>query len=266
MNGLRLNEQHRRPATIGDTFCLIRDNRATTGAYNSQQEVAWCWRSLPFPSMRRVASPNFRLTQENVMKKLTLGLSVAAFALAGAAYAAPTATNNGTLTRAEAQAHATEMFAKMDANKDGKLDSADRQARQNARFDRIDTNKDGQISREEFSARHPARAQDGTSSATAKPERKHDSKHRMGHHGRKGWSGHGRMMRAADTDKDGAISQAEFTASALQRFDSLDANKDGQVTKEERQAAFKAMRDKARSRTAAPAAPAAPAASTAPAN
>ena len=52
----------------------------------------------------------------------------------------------------------------------------------------------------------------------------------------------------ADTNKDGAISQAEFTAGALQRFDRTDANHDGTVTKEERQAARKAMREEMRAR------------------
>jgi Ca2+-binding EF-hand superfamily protein len=199
------------------------------------------------------------------MKKLTIGLSVAALAIAGAAYAAPgqrgDADNNGTLTRAEAQAHATAMFTKMDANKDGKLDTADREARQNARFDRIDTNKDGQISRQEFAAGHD-RGGPGAEQAGQRP----DGKHRMGHRGGRGWGGpggpRGDMMQLADTNKDGAISQSEFAAASLQHFDRADANKDGQVTKEERQAAFKSMRDQAHSRTAPPT----PAPAPAPAN
>jgi hypothetical protein len=68
--------------------------------------------------------------------------------------------------------------------------------------------------------------------------------------------GGGRM---ADANKDGAVTQAEFTAAALQRFDRLDANKDGQVTKEERQAARKAMRDQWRAKREAAQNPAAPA-------
>jgi hypothetical protein len=190
------------------------------------------------------------------MKKLTIGLSIAALTMAGVAYAAPSqrgdADNNGTLTRAEAQAHSNEMFTKMDVNKDGKLDTADREARRSAAFDRIDTNKDGQISRQEFAAERPGHGPD-----QAGPDRDHDGKHRMGHRGGgKGWGGHGGprgdMMQQADTNKDGAISQSEFSAGALQHFDRTDANKDGKVTKEERQAAFKSMRDQARSRPAPP--------------
>ena len=44
------------------------------------------------------------------------------------------------------------------------------------------------------------------------------------------------MMRMADSNSDGAISRAEFSASAAQHFDRMDTNKDGQVTSEERRA------------------------------
>ena len=44
------------------------------------------------------------------------------------------------------------------------------------------------------------------------------------------------MIVMADTDKDGKITQAEAEAMALQHFDRMDSNKDGQVTPEERRA------------------------------
>lgn len=186
------------------------------------------------------------------MKKLMIGLSMAALTMTGTAYAAQGkpagADKDRTVARAEAQTKATEMFARLDANKDGKLDAADREARRAAMFDRIDANKDGQISREEFSARQ--QRPDGAAQG-----------HRMGHRGGKDWGGrgwggrHGGMAGTADANKDNVVSQAEFTAAALQRFDRMDANKDGQVTKEERQAARTAMREQMRSRTA-PAKPA----------
>lgn len=201
------------------------------------------------------------------MKKLTIGLSMAALALAGTAYAATPArggdaNRDATVTRADAQTHATQMFARMDANKDGKLDAADHEARRNATFDRIDANKDGQISRAEFSANPRAGRPEGAT-AGQNAERA-DGKQRFGRgdtgRGGRGHGGHrGGMMRGADANGDNAISQAEFTAAALQRFDTTDANKDGQVTKEERQAARTAMRAQKRTRTAPAAAPAAPA-------
>ena len=185
-------------------------------------------------------------------KKLTIGLSVMAIALAGAAVAEPgrgpgmgymgqksDANGDGIVTRAESEAHAEKMFAFMDANKDGKLDETDREARRTERrtkmFDMLDTDKDGQISRAEFMAK-PAGGPDGPG---------WDGK--RGYRGKmRGHHGHGMMMgRMADTDKDGTISKAEFLAAAKARFDKVDANSDGKITKEEHQAARKAMRDKA---------------------
>jgi len=58
------------------------------------------------------------------------------------------------------------------------------------------------------------------------------------------------MGRGADANKDGAVTQAEFTAAALARFDRMDLNKDGQVTKDERQQARKAMHDEWRAKRA----------------
>jgi len=180
------------------------------------------------------------------MKKFAIGISAAALAIAGTAYAAhhegrtsPDSDGDGVLTRAESQAHATAMFAKMDANNDGQLDQTDRAAhRQKKRtkmFDKLDADNDGSIARDEFMAFEG-----------------HGKRGRMGRHGGKG---HGRghhgmkMMKMADTNGDGAVSQAEFTAGASKRFNSIDANSDGQITKEERQAHHQEMRGKWRDRT-----------------
>jgi len=56
---------------------------------------------------------------------------------------------------------------------------------------------------------------------------------------------------AADTNNDGAISQAEFTAGALTMFDAADADRDGTLTQAERQAAREAMKAKWQARRAA---------------
>lgn len=171
------------------------------------------------------------------MKNVLIGAALAVLA-AGSAYAIEGANvrqpadadGNGVLSRAEAQASATQRFALLDANKDGKLDQADGEARRVALFDRLDTDRSGQLSRAEFAAR-PAFA------AGADGAAKTDRDSRPGRH----WGGRGRGHRGghpgfADADKDGAVSQAEFTQAALRRFDASDANKDGNVTKEERQA------------------------------
>lgn len=194
----------------------------------------------------------------STVRKLALGLSLTAMTVAGSAYAEQAMDKKGdeVMTRSAVQEHSAAMFARMDVNKDGKLDKADREARQKMRFDRLDTDKSGQLSLGEFTAR-PQRPEG------AKPEARQGDEGKQGRRHHWGKRGHGRhggmmMMRMADTDKDGAISQAEFTAAALQRFDSMDANKDGQVTKEERQAARQAMREqwKAKREAAKAAAPA----------
>lgn len=170
------------------------------------------------------------------MKKIAIALSLATALGAGAAYAQQ-GTGNGEMTRSEAQAHATEMFSRLDVNKDGKLDQADRAARQTQMFDRIDTDGDGQISRAEFAAMHDR----GGAKATGKTEA--DSRHgdRRGGRGMMWMGGMGGA-------KDGTITQAEFVAAALARFDRADTNKDGKVTREERQAAHKTMRDERRAK------------------
>jgi hypothetical protein len=205
-----------------------------------------------------------------VNKKISL-LTLGAALFAVPVLAAPggaakgDADGNGVLTRAEAQAAATAQFAKMDANKDGKLDAADRSAQraemQAKMFAGLDADGNGSISKAEWD-KHSAdraakRAERGEKRAAAgEPgEGKRDGM-RGGHHGKRG--GHhgmgGRMMGKADTDGDKAISQAEFQTAALARFDAADANKDGQVTAEERQAQRGAWR--AKRGGAAPAAPA----------
>jgi hypothetical protein len=186
-------------------------------------------------------------------RNLALGLTLGAAAIAGTAYAEQAMRGaGGVMTRAEVESHSAAMFARMDANKDGKLDRADREARRNMMFDRIDTDKNGQISRAEFSTPPQRQGMDGAKG----PDGQGGKHHGWGGRGGRGHHGGGMMMgRMADADKDGAVSQAEFTAAALQRFDRADANKDGQVTKEERQSARKAMREewRAKREAAAPA-------------
>lgn len=170
------------------------------------------------------------------MKNVLIGAALAVLA-AGSAYAIEGANvrqpadadGNGVLSRAEAQASATQRFALLDANKDGKLDQADREARGVALFQRLDTDRNGQLSQAEFSARPAFAARAPGSDDKAKGDRGF----RRGGHGR----GHrGAHPGFADADNDGAVTQAEFTQAALRRFDAADANKDGNVTKEERQA------------------------------
>lgn len=189
-------------------------------------------------------------------KKISL-FTLAAALVAVPVLAAPGADGNAVQTRADAQARATQMFAKMDANKDGKLDATDRAAQRAERqakiFASLDADGNGSISKAEWDKhgadRAAKRAERGEKRAEAGEGKRHGMR---GGHGKRGGH-HGMMMGKADTDGDKAISQAEFQTAALARFDAADANKDGQVTAEERQAQRGAWRAK---RGAAPAAPA----------
>lgn len=199
---------------------------------------------------------------------LTLGaalIAVPVLAAPGGMGAKGDTDGNGALTRAEAQAQATQMFAKMDANKDGKVDLTDRAAqqaeRQAKRFAAIDADGNGSISKAEWDQhgtdRAAKRAERGAKRADA-GEAGDDKRHAMrgpgkrgGHHGMRGGGMRGGMMAKADTNGDKAISQAEFQTAALARFDASDANKDGQVTAAERQA----QRGEWRAKRAAPPAP-----------
>lgn len=194
-------------------------------------------------------------------KKISL-FTLAAALVAVPVLAAPGgADRDAVQTRSDAEAKAAQMFARMDANKDGKLDAADRAAqhaeRQAKMFASLDADGNGSISKAEWDKhgadRAAKRAERGEKRAEAGEAGEGKRHHGMrGGHGKRG--GHrGMMMGKADTDGDKAVSQAEFQTAALARFDAADANKDGQVTPEERQAQRGAWRAK---RGAAPAAPA----------
>lgn len=210
------------------------------------------------------------------MRKLTLALSAASLAIAGAAFAEPsaqasTAPQGGwthghshaqaPLTRADAAARADKLFAKLDVNGDGKLDQADRDARRDQRFAKLDTDGNGAISRAEFDAaasklhdRFAARKQD----ADGQDATGHKFGARQaswgGHRGMRGHAGGLAMMgKRADTNGDGAISKDEFRSTALAMFDRADANGDGTVTPEERQQLRAAHRGPRQGEPAAPA-------------
>ncbi len=175
------------------------------------------------------------------------------------------------MTRAAVQERAAQMFARLDANTDGKIDAADRVARNaarnaarntgqttaqatdrtSARFARLDTNADGAISAEEFAAPgNPRRgrmgagraAADGEVRAEARAEARPEGQRgmrRMARQGdRRGAMGNARaVLGQADTDNDGTVSQGEFSAAMLARFDAADADANGIVSPEERRAA-----------------------------
>lgn len=97
----------------------------------------------------------------------------------------------------------------LDANKDGKITKAEIDAMEVKTFTEADTNKDGFVTSEEMTAHHEARMEEMRRA-------------RMKEH-------QDRMLAKLDTDKDGRISEAEFTARPNPMFDRIDTNKDGIV-------------------------------------
>lgn len=168
---------------------------------------------------------------------------------------APGARGQAEVTRDQAVQRAEQRFARLDANRDGRLTveearqnlqtrMARRAERRTARragrggeragqaFERFDANRDGQISREEFQQRRAQRAE------------------RVGQRGVRGMRGQRGGPRLAQRmfGDDGVITLDEFRSRAIQRFDRLDANRDGRVTVAERREMRQRLREERRSR------------------
>ena len=162
-----------------------------------------------------------------------------------------------TQTRDQVVAKVRTRFERMDANRDGFVAGDEVRAQRGQRgqrlamgggnrmaghggamrdpsamFDRLDANRDGMISRDEFGRGHQGRTvrriviERAPGAAGAGEHRGMRKIQRMG--------GGARMLRVADLNKDGRVSLQEATASALQRFDRVDANRDGRITPDER--------------------------------
>lgn len=168
---------------------------------------------------------------------VALSLVTAALVVAGGAahaQATPAQAPRPEMTRSAVEQRTAQSFARMDANGDGKLDTADREARRKQMFDRVDADGDGAISFTEYTARR-----DGRPDARAEKQPRGPRFHgrRSGAH-------------AADADSDGAVTQAEFAAAALARFDRADADKDGTISRDERRAARGTVRHRRQPREA----------------
>lgn len=180
-------------------------------------------------------------------KSKILAASLAGIGVLGAGAAIARPGDQADLTRAAATQGAAAMFAQIDVNGDGQLNDADREARQEQRFAMLDADGNGAISPAEFAAAREMRGERGPDGGAGK-----GPGHAGAEHGMRGGKGHagmrgafrGAMMQNADANQDGAISQAEFTASMLARFDQADADKDGTITSAEREARRSAMRDR----------------------
>ncbi len=190
---------------------------------------------------RRVPAVCFHLEKEEyqTMKAIkTILFAGAAVAAAGVAIAQPAAppAPRAELTRDQVAANADQRFQRLDANRDGRVTAEElrqlaeqrratmqqrRTERHDQAFDRLDTNRDGQISREEFGQRMAMRGQG-------------ERRGMRGMRGPRGQAGPGARMGMAVLGQNGAITAQEFRDRALQRFDRMDANRDGRIGPEER--------------------------------
>lgn len=172
------------------------------------------------------------------MKKLLFAAAALLGTTAATAQVAPAQgqARDGIQTRAEAVERVRTMFARVDQDRDGAITATERQAiagqmrqqrtarmanRSERMFERIDTNKDRMISQAEWAGAQAQRAQ-----------RMAERGQRMGQQVRQ--RAGGGMLRAADANNDQRVTLQEAEAAALRRFDRVDANRDGQITREER--------------------------------
>lgn len=148
------------------------------------------------------------------------------------------------ITFAQAKAAADTLWDRMDVNHDGKVDAADHDARLLERFAKWDTNHDGVISKDEFLARARAREEQWHGRHPDGPDGWH-----KGEEGHPGHDGPGRRPGGIvamaiiapafhDARQQGVITRVAFDAAVKARFDTLDANHDGTVTREELRAAW----------------------------
>lgn len=167
------------------------------------------------------------------------------------------ANADGVLTQAELNAGRDTLFARLDADHNGQLSREEMRAQrgehrrggrrggQGAGLEGADANTDGNITRDEFLARPIQMFErldanhDGVISASERPQRPERAED--GPRGDRGGDDGPRRERGddrpnPDTDGNGTISRAEFTAMGEGMFTRLDANDDGRVTREEAQA------------------------------
>jgi Ca2+-binding EF-hand superfamily protein len=158
--------------------------------------------------------------------------ATATVAVAVPAQAQAQADRGAALTRDQVQQRAVEAFARMDVNGDGVIDATDREARRERMFARLDANNDGSVSREEFAAKRERRGEARAQRGEARGER--------GMRPARGLAFRGGAR--SDGEARAPMTQEQFVASTLERFDRIDTNGDGVISAEERQAAREQMR------------------------
>lgn len=201
------------------------------------------------------------------MKKLFLLTGAALIATTGVALAQnattmPTPTTaaarpdrNADVTRQQVIERADQRFARLDLNRDGRFTPEERRQlgeqrrsqRADRMFERLDLNRDGNVTREEMGQAHSQRAEQ------RRERRAEAGEHggRRGHHGRRFMRHHRgggdfAMRGERMFGEQGFVTAEQMRARALERFDRMDANRDGTLTAAERRQARQQMREQFR--------------------
>lgn len=123
------------------------------------------------------------------------------------------------------------LFDKLDADGDGFITRAEESAMAERRFKKRDADGDGILSAEELKTRHQCKKRRWWGGGKRSCHRCHKK-----HHWRAG------LIEKMDTDGDGNVSMAEFSANSAEMFQKADTDGDERVTREEMRAAYKRHR------------------------
>jgi Ca2+-binding EF-hand superfamily protein len=196
------------------------------------------------------------------MKAIKFSLIAGALlATVGAAQAQPAESGRGAeVTREQALARAEARFARLDANRDGSLtreemragrqhQQAERQARRQAWIAQLPADQRARAEQrmaqraERLAERTERRAERRARIQAMSPEQR--AQHRAERQTNRGAN---RGEHRGPFANGGTLTLAEFRARALQRFERLDANRDGRVTVAERREQRQKLRQERRSR------------------
>jgi EF hand len=123
----------------------------------------------------------------------------------------------------------SDRFAKLDADGNGSVTRAEIDARTADRFAKLDGDRDGFVTKAEMTAHHEAmKAKRAERAAKHGGDNAKHAEHRAERAGERG-----DYFARRDADNDGRLSLAEFQAGGAKRFERLDSDKNGTVTRDE---------------------------------